>query len=120
MIPANFKKDMERLYMGLCNVYEYKSVRDESTKLTSNKEVLVQENVPCRLSYSSVSKTEQGTANAKTQVIKLFTSSEIDIKAGSKIVVTQNNKTGVYKNSSEAAVYASHQEIVLDLFEGWS
>ena len=54
------------------------------------------------------------------QTIKLYIYPDINIKNGSKIIVTQNGKKQEYKNSGEPARYETHQEIMLELFKGWA
>lgn len=113
------KNAIESLYFGLCDIFEYKDTK--ITSITKKQEIKAFEGIPCRLSYSADSKTADGTAaDTTTQSIKLFLSPDIDIKAGSKIIVTQNGKTVAYKNSGEPAVYQTHQEIALELFKGWA
>lgn len=115
------RKAVESKYDGLCTVYEYKKVKDKTTKLTEEKEVAVLENQPCRVSFvSSRAATSQQNAVQQQQKIKLFIAPDIVIKAGSKIVVTQNGVTTAYSNSGVPAVYSSHQEIMLELFERWA
>lgn len=111
------RKAVESQYMGKCSVYEYKKMKDEETKLSKLKDVLVYEAVPCRLSFSNAPyAVGDGTVVRKQQTVKLFLAPEIIIKAGSKIVVKQNNIEQVYKRSGESVVYASHQEVNLELF----
>lgn len=45
---------------------------------------------------------------------------DVVIKAGSKIIVTQHGRTTEYSNSGVPAVYPTHQEIMLTLFNGWA
>lgn len=111
---------LESLYTDTCAIYEYKEEKDKYTKRTASKEVVIVENEPCRLSYKSINKSSDENTPKITQVIKLFISNKIDIKAGSKIVVTKNNKTTEYKNSGEPAIYSNHQEIILELFERYA
>lgn len=115
------RKAMESTYMGTVTVTERRKVRNEQTKLTTVEEVVVLENVPCRLSFESVAPVQQTeTAAAVSQTVKLFVSPEIVIIPGSKLTVTQNGVTTDYKGSGIAAVYPTHQEIMLDLFERWT
>ena len=51
---------------------------------------------------------------------KLFISPEVEIKPGSKIVVTQNGVTTEFSNSGKPAIYTNHQEIMLKLFEDYA
>ena len=60
------------------------------------------------------------TAAKLTQGTKLFIAPEIKIKPGSKIIVEQNGTTTEYSASGVPAVYLSHAEIMLELFEGWA
>lgn len=112
---------IESTYSGVCSVYEYEKARDDKTKLTKGRERLLAENVPCKLSFSSIQATDgNGTAVSNQQSVKLFLAPEIAIKAGSKIVVTQDGVENAYQGSSEPAVYPTHQEINLKLFERWT
>lgn len=108
-------------YDAICTVYELKKVKDEQTKITEENEVVVFDNQPCRLSFEKLSSTAQTeTAAEITQGVKLFVSPEIVIKGGSKIAVMQNGRTQIFSSSGKSAVYPTHQEIMLELFEGWA
>lgn len=111
----------EKLYCGAMTVVEKKEEFDEDTKITDFAETVVLENEPCRVSYDSITVTgAQDGANIKAQEIRLFCSPDIDIKEGSKIIVTQHGVTEAYQKSGTPAVYKSHQEIKLRLFEDWA
>lgn len=116
------KKAHENLYYnGLCTIVKYDSVTDPETKRTTQKEITVVENQPCNLSFEKISAVVQtDTAAAVSQGIKLFLSPEIKVKSGSKIIVEQNGIKTEYSASGEAAVYPTHQEIMLELFRGWA
>ena len=115
------RKAVESLYLGICTITEYRKVKKEN-KSTAFEEVVVLENQPCRTSFSTINTTTStGTgADALVQVVKLHIAPEIEVKSGSKITVTQNNVTIEYKNSGVPAYYGTHQEIMLELFKGWS
>ena len=73
------------------------------------------------MSHKSVDSTNQtGTANIVSQAITVYLSPDISVKPGSKLTITQNGVTTVYKSSGTPAVYSLHQEIPLTLFEGWA
>lgn len=114
------RKAVEALYTGICTVTEYRKVMDESTKLTGYRDVVVLENQPCRLSFETL-KAAVPTESAVniSQITKLFLSPDIMVKAGSKVTVTQAGVTTDYKCSGIPAVYLTHQEILLELFERW-
>lgn len=115
------RRAQEAAYDGRCTVVEYRQIKDEATKLTGKKEVVVIEDQPCRLSYEKLSAVLQTeTVAAMSQGIKLFLAPEIVIKGGSKIIVTQNGVTEEYCASGKPAVYSTHQEVMLELFEGWT
>lgn len=115
------RQAIETMYDGSMTVTEYQQVTDPVTKLTSHREVTVLEAQPCRVSFDSVQQADKERgAEAVSQVIRLFTAPELAIKPGSKIVVVQNGVTTAYQCSGVPAVYASHQEIILTLFERWA
>lgn len=115
------RKAIESTYAGVATVSEYKKVKDPNTALTSYKEVVVLENQPCSLSFEGIAAAVQtGTVATVSQAVKLFLSPDITIKPGSKIKVTQTGVTTEYKSSGVPAVYPTHQEIMLELFDGWA
>lgn len=107
---------IEGLYIGKCTITQHQEVFNYVTKVTAFKDVVLCEDEPCRLSFSTVaSDNNTDTVANVRQVVKLFIRPELVINAGSKIVVTQNNRTTKYKASGQAAVHTNHQEIVLEL-----
>ena len=108
-------------YKDVCSVVQYQDTKDPKTKLTSKQEVTVLENQPCKLSFETVKGAEgTDTATALPQIIKLFIAPEVTISPGSKIVITHEGRTGEYSQSGIPAVYPTHQEIVLTVFERWA
>ena len=115
------RKAIESSYTGLCDITEYQSVKNEKSGITRQKAVTVVKEEPCRLSFEKITSAVQtDTGNAVSQGVKLFIAPELEIKNGSKVSVTQNNKTVEYAASGQAAVYASHQEIMLEVWKGWA
>ena len=115
------RRAQEAMYEGRCTIAEYRTVRDERTKLSEEKEAIVWENEPCRLSFETLKAAgSAGPAAAITQTVKLFLAPEIEVKPGSRITVKQNQVSTDYKSSGVPAVYPTHQEILLELFEGWA
>ncbi len=115
------RKAIESLYDGTCTITEYKKVQ-KANKSMAFKEVVVSNEQPCKLSFqttNSTSQTETG-ASALTQTVKVFLAPEIKVKPGSKLTITQNQVVTDYTNSGEPAYYRTHQEIMLELFKGWS
>lgn len=112
---------IESMYEDLCTVIERKSVKDEDTKISKLKEVVVHNDVPCKLSFESLKPAEmKESAAERTISTKLFLASEIEISAGSKIIVLHNGEETAYKRSGEPGRFFTHQEIMLELFERWT
>ncbi|MDE3563871.1 hypothetical protein PV597_18395, partial [Clostridioides difficile] len=63
--------------------------------------------------YKNIVSATDGKVAKLEQTIKLFISPEIEIKAGSKLII--NNKE--YVRSGESAIYPNHQEIILELLK---
>lgn len=119
---AVIRQLIEKTYIGTCTISEYKKVPVEDGS-TEFQETIVLENQPCRLSFSSSPSTNSNSDNTAQSVIqttKVFISPDINIKSGSKLTVTQNGITKAYENSGEPAIYATHQEIIVKLFKGWT
>jgi hypothetical protein len=103
--------------MDTCNVYERVDyVKDNGS--TGQKMELVTADMPCRISYSSISaNSETDKAAYKSQGVKLFFSPSRDIKPGSMVEVTREDTTTKYRASGEPAIYPAHKEIELELWE---
>lgn len=115
------RKAIESTYSGVVTVTEHKKVKDPVTKLTEESDIVVLENQPCKLSFENVKAAVQSDSVASVaQVTKLFLPPDVIIKPGSKLKVTQTGITTEYSSSGVPAVYPTHQEIVLDLFESWA
>ena len=115
------RKAIESMYDGICTITEYQEYI-KPNKSTGYHEVVVLEEQPCRLSFSSSPNTNPQDNNAAeiSQTIKVFLSPDIRVNAGSKLTITQNGVTTEYKNSGVPAVHETHQEITLELFNGWA
>ena len=110
------RKAIESTYKGLCTIYEYIEIEDPDTgeTIVSPEPVPVHENIPCKLSKKTISAADGGEiANTIKYEPVLFINPDIEIKAGSNIVVTQHGITREYIRSGEPFVYDTHQEIAL-------
>lgn len=106
------------LWTGKCTVYEFKDYTDPKTFQTTQKEVPVLVDEPCRLSYNHEQATNiQSGAAVVSQSITLFIRPDLRIKPGSVIEITQNGVTERYKGSGQPAVYSNHQQIILQLYK---
>ena len=112
------KNPLATLWTGKCTVYEYQDITDPLTYQTTQKEVAVLEDEPCRLSYNYEQATNiSNGAAVVSQSITLFIRPDLVIKPGSVIEITQNGVTEKYKGSGKPAIYTRHQEIILQLYE---
>jgi hypothetical protein len=117
----NARAAIERLYLGVCTVWVHEKQLNDVTKRTDVVDVELLTNQPCRLSFSGHTPTvEDGHVASLAQSVSLFISPNVIIPAGSKIVVTQNGTTTLYRRSGEPSIYATHQEVALELFKGWA
>ncbi|MGG0718683.1 hypothetical protein ABE096_13960 [Robertmurraya massiliosenegalensis] len=115
------RKAIESMYKGVCTIKEYRDVKDPNTHISRKQEVEVIKDQPCRLSYSKITSTGQSNSSSPViQTIKLFISPDIEVKPGSKLIVTQNGKTTEFARSGEPALYTHHQEITLELFKEYA
>ena len=112
------KKAIQSLWTGICDIFGFKDVEDKYGA-TIHTEVVLFENLPCRLSFKNISQTSQTESFAvSSQVVKLFIAPDVYVPPGSVIEVTQNGITRKYKHSGISAVYTNHQEIVLEAYKG--
>lgn len=114
------KKFVESLYIDTCDVYEFQHVTDELTGITSQQEVLVHENVPCKLSFNRFPQTGDGVGGSLSFLAKIFMSPDLEIKEGSKIVVVKNGKTYILANSGVPRMGINHQEINVGTWDKWA
>ncbi len=114
------RKQVEKMYIGRCDVIAYEKIK-KTNGASVVAEVIKYEDIPCRLIFLNTSPTtDTSTVGVVKQIIQLHLAPEIDIPAGSKIVVTQNGVREEYKSSGKPATMLTHQEIRLDLFKEWA
>ena len=117
---VNSTSYMRKLWTDRLTVTEYQDVIMPN-KSTGSEEVVVMEDVACKLSFSTLRTTDQGELAAGIgQTTKLFLDRSVDIKPGSKLTVTRCGQVLTYKNSGLPGMFHSHQEIVLVPFEEWA
>ncbi|WP_300844073.1 hypothetical protein [uncultured Acetatifactor sp.] len=115
------RKAIERMYTGTCKVTEHQKVKSGASKLVTYADKVVLDGQPCRLSVKTSEPARQTESVASiAQAIKLFLAPEITVRPGSKVTVAQDGVTADYRCSGVPAVYPTHQEIVLELFERWA
>ena len=115
------RKAIEATYDGTCRIYGMQSVKDPVTKVTRQEEVLKQEEIPCHLSYSSTAPAAgSDTVTSAVLTIKLFLAPELVVPPGCRIEITQQGRTESYAQSGKAALYSSHQEIMLESWKKYA
>lgn len=107
---------VERRYEGSCTIENNVMATDSLTNITRGTWTTVLANEPCRLDVENVSITDVTSGAPKvSQVCTLFMTSQTVVTEGSRITVTQNGRTDIYRASGKPAVYPSHQEIPITL-----
>ena len=118
---STVRHGIETLYFDRATIIEYQHVFNPEDCSTGVKEVVLCENEPCKVSYEYTRNTEDGVASdVLTLTSKLFLRPDLTVKAGSKIIVTRNGVSKVYKNSGESAMFFNHQEIKIKLWEDYA
>ena len=111
------KRAVEHLYDGRITVEEVRKEKN-AKNITTLVWSAVVEDVPCRVSYKTIAPAGRSdTVDSTAQTITLFTAPDIDIKPGSRIVVTQCGRTMRFSCAGIPAVYESHQEIAVTRWE---
>ena len=115
------RKAIEATYDGTCRIYGMKPIRDPMTKVTRQEETLVQDGIACHLSYSSTAPAAgSDTVTSVVLTIKLFLAPELVVPPGCRIEITQQGRTESYAQSGKAALYSSHQEIMLESWKKYA
>jgi hypothetical protein len=115
------KAALQILWKDTLTVTEYKEVTNPVNFSTGFEEAVVLENQPCKLSFTTLSSTNQNDTDAKlVQVTKIFLDNAAQIKPGSKITVQRGGQTFEFSQSGLPGLFTTHQEIVLVPFVGWA
>ena len=118
------REALESLYDCFATVTVNLPYRDGTVTRFREEETVTR--APCRLSFSGASgQTLSGLETAgeaqpwtqAEQSVKLFLAPEWEIPAGSRITVEGRGIQRVYGRSGQPAVYDSHQEIALALWQ---
>lgn len=121
VIPKGYKKAIQSLWDGRATITVREGVLDERTGRTEPVERVTASELPCRVSFATVKSTEPDEEAARVaQTVTLYIDPDLVIPEGAKITVTQNQVTTDYERSGKAAVYTDHQEVPLELWEGWA
>ena len=110
---------IESLYCGTLTATVKQEQTDKKTHITTFEEVTVLKDIPCRLSQQTIKSTTNDGPAVKAKTIRVFLAPEIEIPAGSKLIISQHGKTGVYKQSGEPYFKSDSQTIELE-FEAYA
>ncbi len=114
---------LERLWRDRCTVFHQVEETDPATHLTAFVERPLLEDLPCKLSFETLTSTDGDHVATIGQSVKIFCSPDVVIPAGCKIVVRRFNdleREFTYSKSGEAGVFTNHQEIFLEPFRGYA
>jgi hypothetical protein len=118
---VNQKKALQKLWLDRLTVMERHKIIDPEDGSTGFEYVVVIENEPCKLSFSTLNTTNPTTTDAEiVQVTKVFLDEAIQIKPGSKITVQRRDDYFEYAQSGLPGIFTNHQEIVLVPWEKWA
>lgn len=114
------EKALSKLWTDRCTVTVREAKTDLQTHITDFVPRVLFTDVPCRLSFQTLSAADSGSAAALTQTVKLFLSNAYEVPEGSQITVTRQGKTLTFVRAGLPGVYAYHQEIMLEPAERWA
>ena len=121
MVSRAVQTALARLWTDRCTIYGQKDVSVLGSHLTNFQPVVLAEDVPCKLSFESLTVTTGDGVATVGQSVKLFLALEVQVFAGCKIVVTRPDGTELtYGQSGLPGVFHNHQEILLEPFRGWA
>lgn len=120
-LKGRLQKAQSRMYTGIMTVYDMDTaVVDPVSGISTGHWVILLEDIPCRISYKTVSPNVQDNAGGLQQEIILYCAPDFVVPEGSKISVKQSGVTSMYQLSGKASVYASHQEIPVEVFQQYA
>ena len=113
------REAIESMYRDTCDIIQLVSSKDPISRRVTTTEQVMYSNVPCKLSVKNLASTSDtannsDTASAVAQTTTVFMAPELDVPAGSKILVTHFGRQFKYESSGYPAIYSSHQEIRLE------
>ena len=117
---------LRRLWTDRCDIFVREPVRDSATGRVVFTERRVHADLPCRVSFRLSFETVSGVrevgdaAVAAGQTVKLFLAPEIEVPAGSKIVLRRGRHEMAFARTGVPAIFTGHQEVRMERFERWA
>lgn len=119
-IMSKARRAVESLFDDTCTIYTHEQIKDAETGVTQQQKIIYAENIPCRISFSNFPSANNGEQSKIRQGVKLFINTEIKIPAGSFITITRQGMATDYACTGQPAIYKTHQEINLELYEEYA
>lgn len=116
----SLRKYLEKTYIDTATIIEFQECVNPETHITTHEEVVVYENVPCKLSHHVPLTTGEGNSSSLSLSSYVMFSPDLVIKPGSKIIITRNGRDIVFENSGEPAIHINHQKIMLKISDRWA
>lgn len=113
-IMAKATNAVEFMYDKTANIKRYVNYTKPSGADGQRWET-VHFDVPCRISTPKLDNTNQSEANKIDYDVKMFLSSDIEIKAGDQVFINGEK----YESAKKPFIYVSHQEVLLQ-FKGYA
>ena len=118
---VSYENAIKSLWRDRCTVQVLSNSKNAQDGKTKQSYVNLFCDEPCRLSFKSVTVTQEADHAARTvQSTILFLDKAKEVPPGSKIIVTHEGVTSEYVRSGVPAVYSVHQEIPLELKGAWA
>lgn len=117
------KKVLSPLYTDRCTVFEKRPfTEDGRTRFEKN---VRHENVPCRVSakaylFGENAAKEKDRMLTLNKRVKLFVPPEYVFEPGSEIEIESHGRIRMYGKSGEMSLYASHNEVMIELLENYA
>ena len=106
---------IEATYECTCDIVNNREIT-KTNGVNAFEEFLVYQDIPCKLSFKTIAaNSQEQNMSLVTQIVKLFINPDVKIEPGSKIIIKKGTNITEYKHSGEAAVYPTHQEIMLSI-----
>lgn len=109
-----YRKALEKLYTHKASVYERKMAYNSENFTHEEQDMLVYENIPCRISFDSKDTAKENLVTDSLETVTMFTEPDIEIKESSLVAARVNGKTFRFKYSSPPAIYPTHREYRLE------
>jgi len=118
-------KVLRRFWTDRCDVYVKDGAADDRTGRRVFTERKLHTDLPCKLSFRLSFETvgavrDVGDVTAAGQAVKLFLAPDVEMPAGSRVVVKRGGQEMGFWRSGIPAVFDRHQEVRVERQERWA